>query len=237
MRTLLVLGSKPKPTIPSRDCFEAVACANGSGRSAADLGLPVPVYTAVSAVLTSGIASGRHSMQAMRGLHTAVLHMIPRPALSGGPWKRIRRWPRAVRTTAPWFRLRLRAAGYRWDRFETRSRAAWHALVAEQCGGDREVAAQIAVKQPSTGVLAVALGLADPRFERVIVAGMSFELTHAYGVNPEIEERGTAASRHADTDVVVLSRLARGGRLFTSEDTVAERAGVPRWAAQASAER
>ena len=78
-------------------------------------------------------------------------------------------------------------------------------------------------------MFAVALGLADPRFDRVIVAGMSFELTHAYGLNPEIAERGTAVSKHADTDVMVLERLARRGNLFTTEPVVAERAGVPFW--------
>jgi hypothetical protein len=100
-------------------------------------------------------------------------------------------------------------------------------MVSRLCGDDPALREQIARKHPSTGVFAVALGLADGAFERVVVAGMSFELTHAYGDNPEIAARGTAASKHADTDVLVLRRLAAGGRLFTSEPVVAARAGVP----------
>src|SRR5690606_35619523 len=70
MTTLLVLGSKPDPALPPRSDVDAVACANASGRSAADLGLPSPVLTAMSAVLTSGQPSGRHSLRALRGLRT-----------------------------------------------------------------------------------------------------------------------------------------------------------------------
>lgn len=231
MSTLLVLGSKPDPLLPERSVIDAVACANASGRSAADLGLPAPVLTAMSAVLTSGQASGRHSLRALRGLRTGTLHLLPRHERGGSASQRLRRRLRQFRMEPAWFRARLRAAGYRWERFETRPLAAYHELVLELCGGDPALRAQFAHKHPSTGVFVVALGLADVRFERVIVAGMSFELTHAYGANPEIEERGTAVSKHADTDVMVLERLARRGDLFTSEPIVAERARVPLWTA------
>ena len=40
--------------------------------------------------------------------------------------------------------------------------------------------------------------------------------------------------RYADTDVLALARLARSGRLFTTEAVVAERAGVPRWPGDAT---
>jgi hypothetical protein len=231
MTTLLVLGSKPDPVLPAVGAFDAVACANASGYSAARHGLPTPVYTVVSAVVTSGIASGRQSLGVMRGLRTQALHVLPRPAPAGGPLRRGLRRLRDVRTSVPWFRLRLAAAGYHWDRFESRPLTAWHALLLEQCGRDAPLVAQLARKQPSTGTFAVALGLADPRFDRVVVAGMSFELSHAYGPNPEIAQRGTSASRHADSDIAVLARLARSGRLFTTESIVAERAGVPLWSA------
>ena len=229
MTTLLVLGSKPEPALPARSAIDAVACANASGRSAADLGLPPPVLTAMSAVLTSGQASGRHSLRALRGLRTDVLHLLPRHERGGSAAQRLGRRARHVRMEPFWFRARLRAAGYRWQRFETRPLAAYHELVLSLCGDDPALRAQFARKHPSTGVFAVALGLADGRFERVIVAGMSFELTHAYGDNPEIAARGTAASKHADTDVMVLARLARRGDLFTTEPVVAARAGVPAW--------
>jgi len=229
MTTLLVLGSKPDPALPPRSDVDAVACANASGRSAADLGLPSPVLTAMSAVLTSGQPSGRHSLRALRGLRTEVLHMLPRHDRGGSAAKRLWRRARNFRMEPFWFRARLRAGGYRWERFETRPLAAYHELVLSLCGNDPELRAQFARKHPSTGVFAVALALADGRFDRVIVAGMSFELTHAYGDNPEIAARGTTASKHADTDVMVLARLARRGGLFTTEPIVAARAGVPIW--------
>jgi len=231
MTTLLVLGSKPDPALPERSAIDAVACANASGRSAAAHGLPVPVLTAMSAVLTSGQASGRHNLRALRGLRTEALHLLPRHERGGSAAKRLWRRARQFRMEPAWFRARLRAAGYRWQRFETRPLAAYHELVLGLCGGDPALRAQFAHKHPSTGVFAVALGLADGRFDRVIVAGMSFELTHAYGANPEIAERGSAVSKHADTDVMVLERLARRGDLFTTEPIVAERAGVPLWRA------
>lgn len=232
-RTLLVLGSKPDPALPPAGSVDAVACANASGHSAARHRLPTPIYTVMSAVLTSGLASGRQSLRALRGLHTGTLHHLPRRAPRGGAWKRALRRVRDLRTSPAWFRLRLRAAGYHWDRFETRPLPAWHELVAAQCAHDPAIVGQLARKQPSTGLFAVALGVADPRFDRVVVAGMSFELTHAYARNPEIAERGTTSSRHADTDVLILGRLARSGKLFTTEPVVAERAGVPLWTASA----
>jgi len=227
VRTLLVLGSKPDPVLPARAEIDAVACANASGRSAAALGLPAPVFSAMSAVLTSGQASGRHSLRALRGLSTGTLYLLPRHDRGGAAAQRLWRRARQFRMEPAWFRLRLRAAGYRWQRFSVRPLAEYHALVSRLCGDDPALREQIARKHPSTGVFAVALGLAGGEFERVIVAGMSFELTHAYGANPEIAERGSAASKHADTDVMVLARLARRGDLFTSEPLVAERAGVP----------
>lgn len=222
-----MLGSKPDPALPARAEIDAVACANGSGRSAAMLGLPVPAFTAMSAVLTSGQPSGRHSLRALRGLATGTLHFLPRHDRGGSPAQRLLRRARQFRMEPAWFRLRLRAAGYRWERFSARPLADYHAMVSRLCGDDPALREQIARKQPSTGAFAVALGLEDGGFDRVVVAGMSFQLTHAYGDNPEIAARGTADSTHAETDVMVLRRLAAGGRLFTSEPIVAARAGVP----------
>jgi hypothetical protein len=228
--TLLVLGSKPQPALPAPAAIDAVACANASGHSAAQHGLPVPAFTVMSAILTSGQPAARQSISKLAGLRTGTLFLLPRPAKRGGALRRALRQIRSVRTSPAWFRFALRRAGYRWERLEVRPLEAYHQLVRELCGRDPAVSDQLARKQPSTGLFAVALGLADPRYQRVVVAGMSFELTHAYGENPEIASRGTLVSKHADTDVLVLGRLARhSGRLFTTEKIVADRAGVPLW--------
>ncbi len=77
MPTLLILGSKPDPALPPAASFDAVACANASGYSADRHGLPVPALTAISAVLTSGIGSGKQSLEALRGLRTEALYRVP----------------------------------------------------------------------------------------------------------------------------------------------------------------
>ena len=65
-------------------------------------------------------------------------------------------------------------------------------------------------------------------YDRFVLSGFSFELTHAYGDNPEIGERGTAVSRHASTDIRILRCLAAAtGRLWTTESTVHESCGLP----------
>ena len=81
MATLLILGSKPDPVLPPSDAFDALACANASGRSAARHGLPTPLFTVISAILTSGKqAPNRLALEALAGLHTGTLYFYPRPA-------------------------------------------------------------------------------------------------------------------------------------------------------------
>ena len=57
--SLLVLGAKPDPILPPPGAFEAVACANASGYSAARLGLPRPAFTVMTSLLTDGSPAGR----------------------------------------------------------------------------------------------------------------------------------------------------------------------------------
>lgn len=228
MRTLLVLGSKPEPMLPPRDSVDEVACANASGHSAARYGFPIPSFTVMSAILGSGIASGRQSLAALRGLRTRTLHILPRRSPKGRFPKRLVRQLSDLRSHPLPVRRQLRRAGYAWERCEVRPLAAWHALVHALCEQDPAVIEQTRQKQPSTGLFAVALALAEGAADRVVMAGFSFELTHAYGVNPEIEERGMTRSRHGDTDVLVLSRIAHSrGDLWTTEPVVADRTGVP----------
>ena len=77
MPTLLVLGSKPEPVLPPAAEYDALACANASGYSADRHGLPAPVLTAISAVVTSGIGSGNQSLKALHGLRTGELYRVP----------------------------------------------------------------------------------------------------------------------------------------------------------------
>src|ERR687892_512780 len=83
-------------------------------------------------------------------------------------------------------------------------------------------------RSAATGIMALAIGLANPRYHSVIVSGFSFEITHAYAHNPLIDRLGTTRSKHADTDVMVLRCLVnRHGNISTTEPIVNERAGVP----------
>lgn len=229
MPTLLVLGSKPSPALPPPGSFVAVACANASGFSARSHGLPEPDYTVMTAVLTSGKASDNHSLRALAGLRTRRLYIYPRPpgdrgSLLGSWRTRLKGW----RMTPAWMKHQLRRIGYRWDETVVHPSAWYRDLIIRLAGDDPTVRAIAARKLPSTGMVAVALGLADPRFDRVVMAGFDFTLTHAYGTNPLIADRAEVASKHADTDVTVLAAFVASGRpLVTSEPTVHARAGVP----------
>jgi hypothetical protein len=230
MKTLLVLGSKPEPRLPPEGVIDAVACANASGHSAAHHGLPVPAFTVLSAILGTGIASGRQSLAALRGLRTEGLEILPRPPRTskGRFSKRLSRSLLELRSHPLHLRYQLRRVGYQWARCQARPLAVWHDLVHELCRHDPAILEQMRRKQPSTGLFAVALALTEGGADRVLMAGFSFELTHAYGPNPEIQERGTAISRHGDTDVMVLSWIARNRQdLWTTEPVVAERTGLP----------
>lgn len=230
MATLLVLGSKPEPTLPARRLLDAVACANASGFSAARAGLPKPDFTVMTAVLTSGKASDDHSLRALRGLSTRRLFIYPRPRLDGARptgaalLARLKGW----RMTPWWMQRRLRSLGYGWDEVVVRPAAWYHELVLGLADGAGGAEAAMAHKQPSTGIAAVALGLADARFDTVVMAGFDFTLSHAYGTNPLIADRGVTASKHADTDATLLRAwVTSGRRLLTTETAVHLRAGVP----------
>jgi hypothetical protein len=229
MSALLVLGSKPDPALPPRHSFDALACANASGRSAARHGLPPPLFTVISAIVTSGKqAPNRLALEALAGLSTDTLYFYPRPVRGRGALSRGFNALRSFRTSAPYFRRRLRSLPYRFDRFENPGLERYHAVLAELCDHEPALLAQIGAKQPSSGMLALAIGLAWYDFERLVLSGFSFEITHAYAGNPLIAERGSAGSKHADTDIALLRHLSRRfGTIYTTEPTVNERAGIP----------
>jgi hypothetical protein len=239
MSTLLILGSKPEPALPPDGSFDALACANASGCSAARLGLIDPTFTVMTTVLTSGHKPANDlALEALRGLRTGTLYAYPRPPSAGFLLKRLVREIRTIKVKPWYFQRRLRRLGYRFDELRSPPRQWYHDLVLDLCDQDPAIAAQIVTKQPSTGMIALAIGLADPRYRHVIMSGFSFEITHAYVHNPLIDRLGTTRSKHADTDVMVLrSLVARHGNIYTTEPIVQERAGVPLLGAVAAPDR
>ena len=239
MTGLLVLGSKPDPALPPPSSYDALACANASGRSAARHGLPAPAFTVMSAVLTSGKkAPNDLALQALRGLRTETLYFYPRPGRSGDPLARAVHHLKTLRMQPWYFKRAVRRLGYRFERFVDPGWDHYHRLVLDLCDHDAGIRRQIERKQPSTGMIALALGLAEPRYRRFIVSGFSFEISHAYADNPLIAERGTATSKHAETDVALLRHLAhKFNNVYTTEPTVHARAGVPYLEALAGAAR
>jgi hypothetical protein len=229
MRSLLVLGSKPDPMLPPRGSFEALACANASGRSAASHGLPTPLFSVISAIVTSGKqAPNRLALEALAGLGTRTLYFYPRPARGRGFFGRGFHALRSFRTSAHYFRGRLRALPYRFERFENPGLERYHAMLTELCDREPELVAQMRAKQPSSGLLALAIGIAWHDFDRCVLSGFSFEITHAYAANPLIAERGSAGSKHADTDIALLRHLSKKfPNIYTTEPAVNQRAGVP----------
>lgn len=228
MPTLLILGSKPEPVLPPPGSFDALACANASGYSAKVHGLPVPAFTIISAILTSGIESGQQSMRALEGLETDVLYYFPRPDKSCGLLKRLRHAGEEFRASPWYFRRRLKQASYSWNRLVEKDNVWYQGLVASLCKGDSALLEQIGRKSPSTGIMTLAVGMSLGMYDRFILSGFSFELTHAYADNPEIQARGTVSSRHTPSDILVLQYLSKTSReIFTSEPAVHERTGVP----------
>lgn len=229
MTTLLVLGSKPDPVLPPSSSIDDVACANASGASAARLGLPHPRLTVMSAILTSGKqAPNRLALEALRGLRTGTLYFYPRPGRTGGALRRVTGRLRNWRTSAIYFRWRLRQLGFRFDRFWARTLDDYHGLIERLCDHDEGIARLIAEKQPSTGLMALVVGMETGAYDRYVMSGFSFEITHAYAQNPLIDERGTTVSKHADTDIALLHLLSKKyGTVYTTEPTVSERAGIP----------
>lgn len=229
MNVLLVLGSKPAPRLPAAGSFAALACANASGRSARNLGLPDPQFTVMSSVLSSGKnPSNRLALQALTGLGTKTLYYCPRQMYRHDPLKRLLHLREVLACGPRPFARQIRRAGFRFETLVVRPLKYYIDLVEALCGGDPEVAPLMADKHPSTGILAAAIGLGEAGFDKVILSGFSFEITHAYADNPLIASRGSVVSRHADTDVAVLRSIARHtGKLLTTELVVHERAGVP----------
>jgi hypothetical protein len=232
-RTLLVLGSKPQPRLPPAGAYAALACANASGFSARAHGLPAPRFTVVSAVLGSGNASDRHSLAALRGLEAGRVYFLPRPLPpAGAAWRRLRFRLRHWRLQGFWVRHLLRRHGLAFDAFEQRPTEAYDGLLLTLAGAEPAVEALVAGKRPSTGLVALALGLSEEGFAHAILAGFDFTLSHAYGHNPLIDQRGSPLSKHADTDVALLAAIqARRRCLWTSEPAVAARTGIPLLAA------
>jgi hypothetical protein len=233
MATLLILGAKPDPVLPPISAWDDLACANASGFSAAKLGLPDPVFTAITAMLTVGVATGRQSMQAMHGLHTGTLYFLYSTSRKTSlrqshPVKFLRALSRAARVTPAYFQWAMSRAGYRWDHFVAAEVDSYVSASRNWCKAEEELFEQAADKRPSTGLIALLIGLSLNRYDRFILSGFSFELTHAYAENPAIHGRGTRESGHMSTDIRFMQCLSSSlGNLFTTEPTVNQLTGVP----------
>jgi hypothetical protein len=228
MTTLLVLGSKPKPILPESDAYDEVACANASGRSAHSHGLPVPRFTVVSAIVTSGRKPANDlAVAALRGLQTDRLIIYPRPRPRGPMIDRALKHLRNYRVN-PWYvRWKLRRIGYKFREFEAPSPEFFRSTFERLCEDEPELVGLMRKKQPSTGLTTLVMGIAAGSYSRFILAGFSFEITHDYARNPLVDERGSV-SAHAETDQAILRHLSRLlGTIFTTEPAVHEATGIP----------
>ena len=87
----------------------------------------------------------------------------------------------------------------------------------------------IARKRPSTGLVALALGLTEAGFAHAILAGFDFTLSHAYGHNPLIDQRGerARASMPTPTSPSCAAIQARAGLLVDQRARRPARTGIP----------
>ncbi len=227
MNSLLILGSKPDPVLPPPSSYTDIACANASGYSAARQDLPSPVYTVMSAILTYR-ESGRQSLDAIAGLQTDTVFFLPRGEKQRNPLNATMHYLKTFKMKPLYFKWILQSLGYKYQRFVSPSYEYYYRLVVDLCDHDEHILQQLQQKRPSTGILALAIGIMQKKYDRFIMSGFSFELTHAYAVNPEIEEKGSVLSKHTDTDVAIINYLARKyGNIYTTELIVNQRTGVP----------
>jgi hypothetical protein len=182
----------------------------------------------MSAILTSGAAPGKQSLQALLGLRTETLYFFPRPAHGRRFFKRAIHPIKTIRTKPLFLNCKLMPLPDRYQRFLDPGWDYYQTLVKRLCDHSGPIVETIERKQPSTGIVALAIGISLGKYDRLILSGFSFELTHAYGKNPGIDKRGTLVSNHADTDVAVTRYLSEKYRtIFTTERTVNERTGIP----------
>ena len=227
MRRILVLGSKPDPSLPSDRTFDAVFCANASPFSAAQLDLPAPDLTVMTALLTDGSKAGQKRIEALSGLHTNRLLYYPRPDKSRSMfdrgWRAIKHW-----RMTPWMlKHALKQVDFTFQEFVYQPVEHYQDLIVRLCHNGEEIQAQLQSKAASSGLVAIALALAEPNVEEVIVSGFSFELTQAFGIDPNIDLRKTATSKHRDTDVTILSEFVRHHPIRTSELGVNQATKMP----------
>ena len=234
MKTILILGSKPDPVLPPPESYTEVACANASGHSAERHDLPRPTFTAMTPIIATRIEAGRQSLEALAGLSTGTVYFLRDRNEGKRGFARLLHlismsWKKPVHRTQPFYlKRKLRTISYRHARLVAVAPEEYDTLVENLCDRDPGILAQLQRKRPSTGVIALAMAIEQKRYDRYVLSGFNFELTHAYAINPAIETRGTTASSHAETDVMVMRYLARKtGNIFTTERTVHERADVP----------
>ena len=234
MNTLLILGSKPEPALPPPGSYTEVACANASGHSAERHDLSRPAFTVMTPIMATNIEAGRQSLEALAGLSTGTVYFLRERNEGKRGFARLlhrikmsRKKP-VHRMQPLYLKRKLRSISYRHDRMVAIGPEEYETLVERLCDRDPGILAQLQQKRPSTGIIALALAIERKRYDRYILSGFNFELTHTYGINPVIKIRGTAASSHAETDVMVIRYLSRKtGSIFTTERPVHERAAVP----------
>jgi hypothetical protein len=133
-----------------------------------------------------------------------------------------------VKTKPFYFRRKLKSLKYELDYFVAEPLEFYIDRIKTLCDYDVDFVDLVKRKLPSTGMVAIALGVGERGYERVIVSGFSFEITHAYATNPLIDLRGSTGSKHADTDVAFLRYLSnKYGSIYTTEKVVSERCGIP----------
>jgi len=180
----------------------------------------------MSAILTAR-ESGKHSLQALAGLQTDTLYFFPRPTVNGHALKKAICSIKRFKMQSFYLKWQLRTLAYRYNHFVYLNWEHYDDLVNELCDYKASIITQIQQKQPSTGIMALVLGIAQQQYDRYILSGFSFELTHAYGRNPEIDSRSAQISKHANTDITVIQYLANKYAIYTTEPIVHQRTGTP----------
>lgn len=226
MSTLLLLGSKPNPVIPSKGSYDAVACANASGYSAKNYDLKSPVFTVIAASsLMSSNESAKKARKNLRGLSTNQVFIYPSKQ-EFNFLRLLRKLYRAnlkssyleIKRHKLFTYLILKTLGYKFKHYSYMSRQKYQSLF--------DIAPlKLNEYNPSTGIVALMIGVKQFKFDTIIISGFSFETNHIYDEKVDVIP---VYNRHFEFDSLTIKSLySKGVKIITTEKTVSEICDIP----------
>ncbi len=210
--TLLILGGKPKPSIPPYKEYNDVACANASVYSASKYNIGVPVFTVLSSYFTAGDdGMSRKGMSKIEGLKSKKVFFLTVRNTEKSILKKMAKRIYMYKNSELYARYNLWRHNFDYDVFRSRSRK-WYREVINKCG---EIDIKPSDKGPSSGIISLAIGVESEKYDRYILSGFSFEHKKEYGGEEKYNP-------HKSYDVRFIKNISCYEKVLTTEEKVNE---------------